>query len=37
VDLVTEFGADPGFWKAFADGVENIRVEQGRVKVRLKK
>ncbi len=36
VDLVSEFGASPGFWKAFADGVEDIRVEDGRVKVKLK-
>lgn len=36
VDLVTEFGADPGFWKSFSEGVENIRVEEGRIKVKLK-
>ncbi len=36
VDLVSEFGAAPGFWKSFADGVEDIRVEDGRVKVKLK-
>ncbi len=37
VDLVKEFGAEPGFWKAFADGVESLRVEDGRLKIRLKK
>jgi hypothetical protein len=36
IDLVREFGTDEGFWKAFADGVENIRVEEGRIKVKLK-
>jgi hypothetical protein len=36
VDLVAEFGAGPGFWKAFSEGVEDIRVEDGRVKVKLK-
>lgn len=36
VDLVQEFGADPGFWKAFADGVENISVVEGELKVKLK-
>ena len=36
VDLVTEFGAGPGFWKSFADGVEDIRVEDGRIKMKLK-
>ncbi len=36
VDLVTEFGNDPGFWKSFSEGVDNIRVEEGRIKVKLK-
>ncbi|MCO6411824.1 MAG: hypothetical protein J5I92_03685 [Thiogranum sp.] len=36
VDLVGEFGADQGFWKTFAEGVDNIRVEDGRMKVKLK-
>jgi hypothetical protein len=36
IDLVSEFGTDEGFWKAFADGVENIQVEEGRIKVKLK-
>ena len=36
VDLVNEFGADQGFWKTFAEGVDNIRVEEGRMKVELK-
>ncbi len=36
VDLVGEFGADPGFWKTFADGVDHIRVEEGRMKITLK-
>ena len=27
VDLVTEFGAEPGFWQPFSEGVEHIRVE----------
>lgn len=35
VDLVREFGAEPGFWQAFADGIEDIRVEEGRLRVRL--
>lgn len=35
VDLVSEFG-DAGFWKAFADGVESIRVEEGRLQIDLK-
>lgn len=36
VDLVQEFGAERGFWKTFADGVETIRVEEGRLKIQLK-
>jgi hypothetical protein len=36
VDLVSEFGGGPGFWKAFSDGVEDIRVEDGQVKIELK-
>ncbi|WP_246261856.1 arginine N-succinyltransferase [Thiomicrorhabdus cannonii] len=36
IDLVQEFGADPGFWKAFADGVENISVVEGELQIKLK-
>jgi hypothetical protein len=36
VDLVGEFGGGPGFWKSFSEGVENILVEDGRIKVKLK-
>jgi hypothetical protein len=36
IDLVGEFGADRGFWKSFADGVQNIRVEDGQLRVQLK-
>lgn len=36
IDLVNEFGDREGFWKSFADGVENIRVEEGELKVSLK-
>ncbi len=35
VDLVQEFG-DAGFWKAFADGVESVRVQDGRLHIQLK-
>jgi hypothetical protein len=37
VDLVEEAGGRPGFWKAFSEGVEDIRVDEGQIKVRLKK
>ncbi|WP_456448547.1 hypothetical protein [Thiolapillus sp.] len=36
VDLISEFGDANGFWKAFADGVEDIQVEDGRLKITLK-
>jgi hypothetical protein len=36
VDLIQEFGQEPGFWKAFADGVESIEVKQGYLLIRLK-
>jgi hypothetical protein len=36
VDLVGEFGSDSGFWKAFADGVAAVRVEEGTLMLQLK-
>jgi hypothetical protein len=36
VDLVKEFGGGRGFWKVFSDGIEYIRVEDGRLTVQLK-
>ena len=36
IDLVKEFGGESGFWKAFSEGVEFIRVEDGRLSVQLK-
>lgn len=36
IDLVSEFGQGEGFWKAFADGVEHLNVEEGRLKIKLK-
>ena len=36
VDLVKEFGTQDGFWKAFSSGIENIRVEEGRLTIKLK-
>lgn len=36
IDLIEATGSKPGFWKAFADGVENIQVEDGRLIVKLK-
>lgn len=36
VDLVRQFGADRGFWRSFAAGVESIDVADGRLQIRLK-
>ena len=36
VDLVSEFGGNGGFWSAFADGVEYVKVSDGELQVKLK-
>ena len=36
VDLIQEFGGDEGFWKSFADGVEDIHVSEGQLIIKLK-
>ena len=35
VDLVAEFGDQPGFWQSLADGVESVQVEEGQLVFRL--
>lgn len=35
VDLVAEFGSEPGFWQSLADGVESVQVEEGKLVFRL--
>jgi hypothetical protein len=36
IDLVEEFGGGTGFWKTFSEGIENIKVEDGVLKLKLK-
>ncbi|MCF8027044.1 MAG: arginine N-succinyltransferase [Desulfobacteraceae bacterium] len=36
VDLVREFGNEKGFWSTFAAGVEEFRVQDGHLRIRLK-
>jgi len=36
IDLVGHYGTDQGFWKSFAAGVQDIRVEEGVLKIKLK-
>ncbi len=35
IDLISEFGRDPGFWNSFAAGVDSVGVEEGRLKIVL--
>ncbi len=35
VDLVREFGGDEGFWRSFADGIKDIRIEEGQLLIEL--
>jgi hypothetical protein len=36
IDLVHEFGMQKGFWHTFAAGVEDIRITEGRLSIKLK-
>ena len=36
IDLVSEFGDQQGFWKNFADGVDNVGVEEGQLRIQLR-
>jgi len=36
IDLIKAFGSDTGFWKSFSDGVEDIKIEKGLFKLKLK-
>lgn len=36
IDLASEFGRDRGFWQAFAEGVEQIEVKEGKLRIKLK-
>jgi hypothetical protein len=36
MDLVETFGDEAGFWKTFSGGIEDIRVEKGLLKIKLK-
>lgn len=36
IDLVSEFGVDPGFWQSFSDGIEHIQVTDGKIDIKLK-
>lgn len=36
VDLVEQFGGNPGFWQSFSEGVELIEINDGALKIKLK-
>ncbi|WP_317534691.1 arginine N-succinyltransferase [Nitrosomonas sp. Is37] len=36
IDLVSEFGVDPGFWQSFSEGIEDIHVTEGQINIKLK-
>ncbi len=36
IDLVNEFGTDPGFWQSFSEGIEHIHVVEGQIKIKFK-
>lgn len=36
IDLVSEFGIEPGFWKSFSEGIEDIQVTEGQISIKLK-
>lgn len=37
IDLVQEFDDADGFWQGFSEGVEHLSVEEGKLKIKLKK
>ena len=36
VDLIKQFGTEPGFWKDFAAGIERIEIKEGELRIALK-
>jgi hypothetical protein len=36
IDLINEFGDQQGFWAGFSDGVEEINIKEGKLRVKLK-
>ena len=36
IDLMQEFGGEPGFWQSLGEGVESIRVRDGELYIKLK-
>ncbi len=36
IDLIEQYGGQSGFWKSFAEGVDQLVVEEGELKIKLK-
>lgn len=36
IDLIDQYGGEAGFWKSFAEGVDQLVVEEGKLKIKLK-
>jgi len=36
IDLIEQYGGKEGFWKSFAKGVDQLVVEEGKLKIKLK-
>lgn len=36
VDLVEQFGGNPGFWKSFADGIDWMEIREGELRIKLR-
>jgi plasmid maintenance system antidote protein VapI len=36
VDLVEQFGTDPGFWSSFSAGVDLIEIDDGQLRIKLR-
>ncbi len=36
INIIEEYGHDEGFWKSFAEGVDQLQVEDGKLNIKLK-
>lgn len=36
IDLIEQYGGKEGFWKSFAEGIDQLVVEEGKLKIKLK-
>ena len=36
VDLIKEFGTDPGFWQGFAAGIKSVAIKEDELRIELK-